>query len=76
MVLRRLRMHGFGLTAIFNKTERAFIASRAHKKPIEETTANKPKSDWQFYERILHRELFALKIWQKFRKMVEKDRQT
>jgi len=34
-VLRRLRMHGFGLTTMFNTQERAFIASRAHKKPID-----------------------------------------
>lgn len=33
--LRRLRMHGFALTTVFNPEERKFIASRAFCKPID-----------------------------------------
>ncbi len=32
--LRRLRMHGFGIAALYSKEERKFIESRSEKKPI------------------------------------------
>ena len=72
-VLRRLRMHGFALTTYFKRSERAFIASRAHTKPIEQVVADRPKEAWEAYERLLKKELLAIEIFKKFREIMKKE---
>ena len=60
---RRLRMHGFALTSLFDKPERMFIASRALNKPIDQVRRYNPQTNWQVYERLLQRELLAINIF-------------
>jgi hypothetical protein len=50
--MRRIRMHGFALTALLNKSGRRFVATRSKKKAVEIIDPSKKTKNWNKYENL------------------------
>lgn len=49
-LLRRLKMHGFALTANLEKVTMKFISKRLSSQPLSEVKDFRPRNQWEKYE--------------------------
>jgi hypothetical protein len=69
--MRRIRMHGFALTVMLNKTYRIFTASRSKRKALESITIKTNNKNWNKYEDLSYRERIEAGIFKRFMDVTE-----
>ena len=65
-LIKRMRMHGFALTCLWDNDSRKFFSHQAHNKHIDEVKSFKPKTLWQKYDGYSKREQMAFNLFKKF----------
>ena len=65
-LIKRMRMHGFALTCLWDNESRKFFSHQAHKKHVQEVKEFTPKTLWQKYDGYSKRETMAFNLFKKF----------
>lgn len=65
--MRRMRMHGFALTVMLDKSSRMFIAERSKRKALESISGKNVKNTlWGKYEDLSYREKIQAAFFKAF----------
>jgi hypothetical protein len=67
-LLRRLKMHGFALTAELDRTSRRFISNRTVSQPLSEVKNFNPKDLWSKYEVMTQQDRIAVGLLKKIKR--------